>query len=370
MPQSALQIAINHSQGAFELDVSFEADGGLTAILGASGSGKTMLVNAIAGLVRPGRGRITLEGILLTDLPGGVFLPPHQRRIGYVFQDGRLFPHLTVRQNLTCGTWFASRRRAVDDFGRITRLLGLEALLDRSPERLSGGEKQRVAIGRALLSAPRLLIMDEPLASLDEPRKNEIMPFIERLRDEVRLPIIYVTHSTAEAARLATTVAVLQNGKLAAFGPVTDILRHSRVLPPSDHDEAGSVIDARVAAHDTAAGTTRLSTPGGTWIVPITDAPLGTALRLVVRARDVMIATDRPSGLSALNILEGKLASLQESMDGSLDAEVDCHGDRLTARITRVSAERLGLAPGRTVYAIVKALAFDRIGKVSRNAGD
>src|SRR6185369_17584823 len=191
--------------GDFVLDAAFDSPGGLTALFGRSGSGKTSLVNAIAGLIRPDRGRIVLDGVTVVDTERGVFVPMHQRRFGYVFQDGRLFPHLTVRQNLLYGQWFAGKAEGRGELDRIAVLLDIAALLDRRPGRLSGGEKQRVAIGRALLSNPRLLLMDEPLASLDEQKKAEILPYIERLRDEMRLPIVYVSHSMAEVVRLASS---------------------------------------------------------------------------------------------------------------------------------------------------------------------
>ena len=225
----SLEVDIEHNQGVFRLEASFSSSGRLTALFGRSGSGKTTLVNTIAGLVRPTRGRITVQGTVLVDTAAGVFLPKHRRRIGYVFQEGRLFPHLTVRQNLLFGRWLArsqetDKRDGAADLDGLVDLLGMGALLARRPGGLSGGEKQRVAIGRALLSRPRLLLMDEPLASLDEARKGEIPPYIERLRDEVGVPIIYVSHNVAEVARLATMVVVLDEGRVVAAGSATEVL--------------------------------------------------------------------------------------------------------------------------------------------------
>ena len=206
----SLDVDIDHRRGAFRLQARFTAAPGLTALFGRSGSGKTSLVNIVGGLIRPDRGRVTIDGQTLVDTERSVFVPAHRRRIGYVFQDSRLFPHLSVRRNLLYGRWFVrGSGGATADLGAVIDLLGIGHLLERHPDSLSGGEKQRVAIGRALLARPRLLLMDEPLASLDEARRAEILPYIERLRDEAGVPILYVSHSVAEVARLATAVVIL-----------------------------------------------------------------------------------------------------------------------------------------------------------------
>ena len=216
-----LDVDIRHRQGGFTLQAAFTAPRGLTALFGRSGSGKTTLVNAIAGLNRPDQGHILLNGKPLVDTAGRAFTPAHRRRVGYVFQDARLFPHLSVRQNLRYGRWFVAKGHASADFDAVVAMLGIGHLLRRRPSGLSGGEQQRVAIGRALMSSPQLLLMDEPLASLDELRKAEILPFIERLRDVGNIPIVYVSHSVAEVSRLATTVVVLADGKVVACGPAS-----------------------------------------------------------------------------------------------------------------------------------------------------
>ena len=202
----SLAIDIALSRPGFTLEVAFDSPGGVTALFGRSGAGKSTIAGMLAGLIRPDRGRITVDGDVLVDRSAGIFVPPHRRRIGSVFQDGRLFPHLSVRRNLLYGAWFAGRRvtgRPLDD---IVDLLGIGPLLDRRPATLSGGEKQRVAIGRALLMGPRLLVLDEPLAALDQARKDEILPYLERLRDETRLPMVYVSHSRDEVVRLADQI--------------------------------------------------------------------------------------------------------------------------------------------------------------------
>lgn len=212
-----LEVTLYHRQGDFTLDIAFRTDSRATALFGPSGSGKTTALNAIAGLLRPERGRIVFDGRIMLDTDGDVFVPPYRRRMGYVFQDGRLFPHLTVRQNLLFGRFFAGRRAARRDpaitLDRVVGLLGIEHILARRPVNLSGGERQRVAIGRALLSEPCMLLMDEPLAALDGARKAEILSVLERLRDVARVPILYVSHDVAEVSRIANNVIVLENGR-------------------------------------------------------------------------------------------------------------------------------------------------------------
>ena len=212
----ALEVDIRHRLGAFELAATFTAEGGATALWGPSGAGKTSIVNIVAGLIAPDHGRVAVDGTVLVDRANGVFVPPRKRRIGYVFQDGRLFPHLTVRRNLLYGRLLTPKGKRFVRFDEVVGLLGIGDLLDRRPGLLSGGEKQRVAIGRALLMSPRLLLMDEPLASLDEARRAEILPYIERLRDEAKVPIVYVTHRREEVERLASTVVRLEAGRVIA----------------------------------------------------------------------------------------------------------------------------------------------------------
>jgi molybdate transport system ATP-binding protein len=356
-----LTLDIHHQQGDFRLSAVLEAGPGVLALFGASGSGKTTLINILAGLVRPTRARIVLGGTVLTDTAAGIHVPPYKRRIGYVFQEGRLFPHLNVRQNLVFGRWFAGAETGPHArFAQVTGLLGLEALLQRPVRNLSGGEKQRVAIGRALLAEPRLLIMDEPLAGLDQPRKEEILPYLERLRSEAKMPMVYVSHSVAEVARLATTVAVLDAGRLAAFGPVGAVLQHSEQLPLSERGEASSIIEATPDPAASAPGLTLLRSAGNLWQVPAQELRPGAKLRLRVRARDVMVALSPPADISALNILPGRIAELRPGGAGATDVLIDCTGDKLVARLTDISAARLKLAPGLAVYVIVKAVALER----------
>jgi molybdate transport system ATP-binding protein len=359
-----LSVAVDHRLGDFILDAAFDSGGGLTALFGRSGSGKTSLVNAIAGLIRPARGRIVVDGEVLTDTARGVFLPARRRHVGYVFQEGRLFPHLTVRQNLLYGRWFARSggRRPGGHAGEVehvVELLGIADLLGRRPANLSGGEKQRVAIGRALLAHPRLLVMDEPLASLDEARKTEILPYIERLRDEFAVPIVYVSHAIAEVTRLATTMVVMSEGRVAAVGPTAAIMGRIDLFPLTGRAEAGAILNTRVAEHDIRFGLTTLRAAAGDLRVPYIDMRLGTQLRVRIRARDVMIALEPPSGLSALNVLPGTVAEIGPAEGPIVEIRLDCAGEPLIARLTRRSVEALGLATGRPVYAVIKSIAFD-----------
>lgn len=354
-----LSVSITHQLGGFTLDAAFDSEGGLTALFGRSGAGKTSLVNAIAGLIRPRRGYVAVEGEVLTDTAIGRFVPAHRRRVGYVFQEGRLFPHLNARQNLLYGRWFAPKQSSGAELDNIVGLLGIEHLLARRPANLSGGEKQRVAIGRALLARPRLLVMDEPLASLDEGRRAEIFPYIERLRDAMRVPIVYVSHSIPEVARLATTLVVLSEGKVAAVGPTAEIMGRIDLFPLTGRAEAGALLSTRVAAHDRAFGLTMLDAAAGKLFVPHLDLPVGAALRVRVRARDVMIALSPPEGLSALNVLPGIVAEIAGGDGPIVQMRLDCAGEALVARLTRRSVESLGLVPGKPVHAVIKSIAFD-----------
>ena len=354
----SLAVDVTHRFGSFLLEARFVSEGRLTAFFGRSGSGKTTLINLIAGVIRPDRGRIVLDDTVLVDTKQSIFVPKYRRRVGYVFQEGRLFPHLTVRQNLLFGRWFTPRRERNIGLDQVLDLLGIAHLLDRRPGALSGGEKQRVAIGRALLTSPRLLLLDEPLASLDDTRKEEILPFIERLRDEAQVPIVYVSHSISEVTRLATTVVTILDGRVVAVGAPTEVL--GRADAPYDTGEAGAVIDAVIGGHDPSFGLTTLRSPAGALQAPHLDLPIGTPVRVRIRAREVMIATTPPDGLSALNVLPALVTALEQAGEGAVAVGLDCSGVRLTARLTRKSVDALGLEPGRKVYAVIKSVALDR----------
>ncbi|MGH6897018.1 MAG: molybdenum ABC transporter ATP-binding protein [Geminicoccaceae bacterium] len=361
---SGLEVDVAGRVGSFEVEVGFASDGGVTALFGHSGAGKTTVVNMIGGLVRPRRGRIVVGGRVLFDGDGGIDLPPHRRRLGHVFQEGRLFPHLSVRHNLLYGRWF---RRAADDprrFQEVVELLGIGHLLQRRPRSLSGGERQRVAIGRALLCDPAALLMDEPLASLDAPRKAEILPYLERLRDQARLPIVYVSHSIDEVARLARTMILMSDGRVAAAGPVAQIMTRLDLRPMTGRFEAGVVIEAEVESHDEVYQLTTLRMGGQRLTVPRLAEGPGARVRLRVRARDVALATERPMGISIQNVLPGRVSELSREQGPFVEANVEVEGTVLTARLTRRAADAMGLAPGRPVFALIKTIALDRVARL------
>ncbi len=351
-----LEVRLNHTFGGFSLDIGFEAPAGITVLFGRSGSGKTTIVNAVAGLLNPDRGRITANNRVLLDTASKLCLPPHQRRIGYIFQEGRLFPHLTVAQNLDYGRWFAPRGTSSTGNARIIEMLGIGHLLARYPAKLSGGEKQRVAIGRALLCSPQLILADEPLASLDEIRKAEILPYFERLRDEVPVPILYVSHSAAEVARLATTVVALQDGKVLRQGPAAEVLGDPSVTPTGAR-EAGALLEARIAAHhddgltEVVAGRARLLLPR------LPQAP-GMPVRIRIAAHDVILARSRPEGLSALNIIAGTVREIRIGEGPGAIIALETDAGRLLSRITRRSVAALHLEAGTPVHAIIKAVSI------------
>jgi len=355
-----IEIDLSHRLGRFTLEVQFGAGPGLTALFGRSGAGKSSVVNIIAGLISPERGRVVVDGTVLVDTERRLSVPRHRRRIGYVFQDARLFPHLSVRHNLLFGRWFTPRDERRDGLGHIVALLGIGHLLDRRPAALSGGEKQRVAIGRALLASPRLLLMDEPLASLDGQRKDEILPFIERLRDETRIPIIYVSHSVAEVTRLATTMVIMSDGRVDAVGAVPEIMARLDLYPRTGRFEAGAVLETVVAGHDERFGLTRLSCAAGEISVARLDQPEGAPVRVRIRARDVIVAVSPPAGLSALNILPGRIAEIGREPGAIREVRIEIAGGSLLARVTSRSLASLDLVPGRAVFAVVKTVAIDR----------
>lgn len=351
-----LTIEARHRLGSFHLDGAFTSESGVTALFGRSGSGKTSMIRIIAGLTRPDAGKVLLDGEALTDTTKGIFIPRHRRRFGYVFQEARLFPHLSVRSNLTYGRWFAPKAGAKSDFDRVIDMLGIEPLLGRSPAKLSGGERQRVAIGRALLSSPRLLLMDEPLAALDDARKAEILPYLERLRDETQIPIVYVSHSIAEVARLASQVVVMRDGKVEAIGSAVDVL--SKPSTEEGRREAGALLEGTIERVDAVHRLATVALKRSQLQLPGATVQPGKRVRILIPARDVMLATTRPEGLSALNILEGQVRDLAPADDGTVEIQVDCGGDIVLSRITALSVERLALTPGKPVYAIIKTVAL------------
>jgi molybdate transport system ATP-binding protein len=343
----------------FALDVDLDLPGrGVTALFGPSGSGKTTLLRCIAGLER-GAGRLEVNGETWQDAMR--FLPTHRRPLGYVFQDARLFAHLDVAGNLDYGMRRALRRTASADSARrapIIDLLGLGPLLDRMPERLSGGEQQRVAIARALLTAPRLLLLDEPLAALDMARKQEILPYLERLRDELDIPLLYVSHAADEVARLADHIVVMEAGRAVAQGPLAETLARLD-LPIRLGEDAGAVFAATVVERDAEWHLARVEFDGGELWVRDNGVPVGRRVRVRILARDVSIANSRHDDVSIMNLLPATvLAHAAEDHPSAVLVQLRIGGTKLLARLTRRSAQRLDLAAGREVWVQIKAVAL------------
>jgi len=354
-----LEVDIRRRVGDFSLDVAFAAPVGVTAVLGRSGAGKSTLVAAVAGLARPDLGRIALDQTALFDSAAGVNLPARKRRIGIVFQESRLFPHLSVRSNLLFG-----RRRRRDatspDLDQVIETLGIGHLLSRRPRSLSGGEKQRVAIGRALLSGPRALLFDEPLAALDAERKAEILPFLEALIQEVALPVLYVTHALEEARRLARGLIVLESGRIVAAGAIEEAVAAAGLATAGDRLLDGVTVDAAVAELDERYGLTGLALGAHrVWVPGLIGAP-GDQARLRFLARDVAIALDPPQRSSVRNVLPGVVRGVKRGDGPYASVSIDVGGAVLRAEITRRAAAELDLAPGRVVYALVKSVAVSR----------
>ncbi|MDF1609443.1 molybdenum ABC transporter ATP-binding protein [Hoeflea sp. YIM 152468] len=353
----SFSVRLLHRFGNFVLDVDFTAPAGVTALFGRSGSGKTSVVNAIAGLFKPEAGQISVGGRVLYDSERGASIPVHQRRLGYVFQEGRLFPHLSVQQNLGYGRWFAPGGAATRaEFERVVAMLGIEGLLERRPGSLSGGEKQRVAIGRALLASPQLLLMDEPLAALDEERKAEILPYLERLCEHSEIPIVYVSHSMAEVARLATTLVLMEDGIVTRSGPASEVLSDPESVPALGIRTAGASLRATVAAQEED-GLTRLETTAGPLFLPRVEAPVGALVSIRILAHDVILSRTRPEGLSALNILATTVTAVRLGDGPGAIVQLRAGEDLLLARITRRSAMALELTPGADCFAILKTVS-------------
>ncbi len=356
-----LAARIEHSFRGFRLEMDFTVrHPGLTALFGPSGSGKSTCVNAISGLLKPEAGRIEINGKPVFDSATGLDVPARRRRVGYVFQDARLFPHLSVRRNLDFGARRSPEPPSAAERAHVIEFLGIGHLLDRRPGTLSGGERQRVALGRALLMKPAVLLLDEPLAALDQARKAEILPHLERLRDEARIPIVLVSHALDDVARLADEIVVVNEGRSVAAGPVEQVLSRLDLLPLTGQSEPMSVLTADVLRHDPEGGLTELGFNGGRlWVARIQGDP-GTAVRLRIAARDVMLATSRPQGISATNLIAGRIAEIRSGPGAFCDVRLDCRGSILLARITRRSSERLGLSLGQEVVAVIKSVSVNR----------
>lgn len=326
---------------------------GITAIFGVSGAGKTSLINAISGLTRPESGRIVLNNRVLNDAEKRICLPPEKRRVGYVFQDARLFPHYKVRGNLRYGM----AKSMAGQFDKLVALLGIEHLLDRLPGSLSGGEKQRVAIGRALLTAPELLLLDEPLASLDIPRKRELLPYLQRLAREINIPMLYVSHSLDEILHLADKVMVLEAGEVKAFGSLEEVWG-SRVMNPwLPADQQSSVLKVSVLEHHPHYAMTALALGDQHLWVNKQDLPLQTALRIRIQATDVSLVLQPPVNSSIRNVLRAKVVQCLDD-NGQVEVQLDVGGRMLWARISPWARDELAVKPGLWLYAQIKSVSI------------
>ncbi len=363
-PTTGLQLRLNVKRPEFALNVDLTLPGsGVTALFGPSGSGKTTCLRAIAGLERtdsnPSNDFVAINGDIWQDDANGVFLPTHRRALGFVFQEASLFAHLSVAQNLAFG-----QRRVPESLRRVSleqavELLGINPLLARTPASLSGGERQRVAIARALATSPRLLLMDEPLAALDAPRKAEVLPYLERLSIELATPILYVSHAVDEVARLADHVVLLEAGHVLASGPTADMMTRLD-LPMAHGDNAGAVITATVVSHDPTFHLTLARFNGGDLYIPQQKLTAGQTVRVRVQARDVSLTLGKHTGTSIQNILPVRINALSPDSPGQVMVRLDAAGTALLARVTARSAEALKLEVGQSLFAQVKGVAILR----------
>ncbi|MGZ5043222.1 MAG: molybdenum ABC transporter ATP-binding protein [Methylobacter sp.] len=340
--------------GGFKLDVDLKLPGaGITVLFGHSGSGKTTLLRCIAGLQRAPQGKLEINGNVWQDSERGLFLPTHKRPLGYVFQEANLFPHLTVRDNLYYGLKRIKQNSGSVKLEHTIELLGIGQLMERMPERLSGGERQRVAIARALAINPEILLMDEPLASLDFKRKQEILPFLSRLHQQLDIPVLYVTHSQQEVAQLADTLVILEDGQALASGPLSET--QSRLDVPLAQDrQAATVWQATVAGHEADYHLTRVAFAGGSLSLPAVDAKIGTPLRVQIYARDVSIALEAPTATSILNVLPAIISDIANGRDSQSVIRLQVGNQPLLAHISRKSVLLLGLQTGMAVYVQIK----------------
>jgi len=353
---NAIRARFKLAYPGFALDVDLDLPGrGVTALFGHSGSGKTTCLRAIAGLERAPGGFLEVNGAIWQD--ADVFLPTHQRPLGYVFQEASLFAHLDIRRNLEFGMQRVPISERRISLQQAIELLGIGHLLARKPDALSGGERQRVGIARALATSPRMLLMDEPLAALDPKRKNEILPYLERLHDELEIPVLYVSHAPDEVARLADHLVLLENGRVIASGAAIDLMTRLD-LPLAHSDSAEALIAATVSGHDTDYQLTCVEFPGGRFTLPLHMAKIGQRVRIRIQARDVSLTLTRQTGTSILNILPVTVTGLSDDSPGQVMVGLEAGGARLLARITHKSAATLELAPGKAVYAQVKGVAI------------
>lgn len=344
------------SKPDFSLDVDLKIPGsGITSLLGPSGCGKTTLLRAFAGLEKCDEGYLKVSDSIWQD--DGLFVPPHKRPVGYVFQESSLFSHISVAGNIEYGYKRLAKEQRRISLDKAIELSGVGHLLERKPDTLSGGERQRVAIARALAVSPGILLLDEPLAALDAARKQEILPYLESMHDELDIPVIYVSHSTDEVARLADHLVLLEKGKVAASGSIGEMLTRLD-LPLARGENAEALIEAVVAGHDEEFSLTYLEFAGGNFTVTRKDLPVGSAVRLRIIARDVSLTLEHQSGTSILNIFPVIVDEISGIGQAQVTVRLLAGGVPLLSRITRKSASLLGLEKGKMVYAQAKSVAL------------
>jgi molybdate transport system ATP-binding protein len=351
------RIRVRKSRREFTLDVDLDATtGGVVALFGRSGCGKTTLVNIIAGLLDADDVHIEIDGVTLEG--AGVRMPAERRRIGYVFQDARLFPHFDVLGNLRYGERRARGAAHTITLEQVTALLGLGTLLTRRVHQLSGGERQRVALGRALLSQPRLLLLDEPLAALDAARREEVLPYLEKLRDELAIPMIYVSHQFEEVLRLATHVVLMEDGRVVAHGALDEISLHPQLRALVGPEAVGAVLIGVIEAADAATGLATLRLGANVLHVALRGAQVGARVRVQLLARDIILATSRPEGLSVRNMLAGTIVRITSDDEDTDLVHVAVGDATVLARVTRAATAALQLKPGLPVWALVKVASI------------
>jgi molybdate transport system ATP-binding protein len=355
-----LRIDVKKQRGDFALDVQIEAPTpGTIALFGRSGCGKTTLVSVIAGLLQAERALVAIDDMVLENTRANVRVPIERRRIGYVFQDARLFPHLNVATNLRYGERRANDSARFVQFDHVVELLGLSALLERRPQQLSGGEKQRVALGRALLAQPRLVLLDEPLAALDSPRREEVLPYLERLRDEFSIPLIYVSHRFDEVLRLATHVVVMEHGKVAVQGPLELVSRHAALRAIVGDEAMGAVLSGSIASCDPSTGLAAVKVGAGVLHTHLPNATPGVQVRVQLLARDIILATQPVEGLSVRNCLAGTIVRMTPEDRETELVEVDIgSGGIVLARLTRAAVVALGLHADMPVSVLIKSVSI------------
>jgi len=351
-----LSVYMRHQFSGFNLDITFDAGSGVTALFGRSGAGKSTIAQAISGAFSPVEGQIVLNDDVLFSSDQRVNRPAHRRGIGYVFQQDLLFPHFSVRSNLEYAFRYGRRDTDTSKLPAMLEILGIDHLLHRRPAGLSGGERQRVAIARALLSNPLLLVMDEPLSALDDPRKAEIFPYIERLRDHSKIPVLYISHSVSEIARLADHVVAIEDGRVIKTGSAAEVFADPNIVPQLGLQLAGALLTATIEKHEDD-GLTKLQSASGPIYLPRLDSEIGQTLRVHVLAQDVMLSTLKPENISALNVIQGRVSAIKFGRGPGAIVSIESSGNTILARVTRRSVQAMNLEKGSNCFAIIKSVS-------------